>query len=404
MKYDFTTVIQRAGQDALAYDGLGVYPGLPSRPKDGFDPIPMWVADMNFRVFPGIQEAVIRRVQQPHFGYIYPPAEFTESMIWWQKTRNGAEALTPECIAFENGLLGGLISALNAVCTRGDSVLVHKPTYSGFTRALKQNGYQLVLSDLTADEAGVWRMDFEDMEKKIVANCIHALIFCTPHNPCGRVWERWEVEKLMELCKKHDVYVIADEIWSDIILPGHKHVPPELVSEDAKNRTVALYSTAKTFSIPAFNGSYRVIYNKRLRDQVAKASMQTDYNNWNLLTCYAMMGAYTEEGAQWVDEMCRVINDNMDYTCDYVEKHFDGVNFFRPEGTYMLYLDCTDWCEKHGKTIDDLQQAGWDVGVAWRDGRQYYSPCHVRISVAHPLPVLKEALERMDKYVFNSGM
>lgn len=402
MKYDFTTVLDRAGHDAMAYDGLGIIPVLPSAPKEGFDAIPMWVADMNFHVYPGIQDAIVKRVQEPHFGYFFPRREYFDSLIRWQETRNGVTGLTRECIGTEHGLLGGLNTALNVICTRGDSVLVHLPTYSGFTRTIEQNGYHLVHSELKPDENGVWRMDFEDMEKKIVAHKIHALVFCSPHNPCGRVWERWELETMMGLCKKHDVYVISDEIWSDIILPGHKHIPPQSISEDARMRTVALYSTAKTFSIPALCGSYHIIYNKALRDQVEKEAMRTSYNELNVLTMHAMIAGFSPEGAEWVDEMCQTIETNMNYACDYVSKHFEGVKFFHPEGTYMLYLDCTEWCAKHGKTIDELQHAGWDVGVAWRDGRQYHSPCHVRISVAHPMSKLKEAMERMDKYVFNA--
>ncbi len=403
MKYDFTTVLNRAGHDAVAYDGLGLLSMTPPKPtREGFDAIPMWTADMNFHVFPGIQEAIAKRLQEPHFGYFLKSREYFDAIVGWNKERNGAVELTSECVGHENGLLGGLNSALNVICTRGDHVLIHSPTYSGFTRSIEQNGYHLVHSELKPDENGVWRMDFEDMEKKIVTHRIHAMVFCTPHNPCGRVWERWEVDQMMALCKKHDVYVVADEIWSDIIRPDCKHVPPELVSEDAKMRTVALYSTAKTFSIPGLTGSYHIIYNKALRDQIEKEASRTNYNEINLFTMHAVVGAYSAEGARWVDEMCQTIDTNMNYACDYVTKHFEGVEFFHPEGTYMLYLDCTKWCQAHGKTIEDVNQAGWDVGVAWRDGRQYRSPCHVRICVAHPLSKLQEAFDRMDKYVFNA--
>ena len=142
-------------------------------------------------------------------------------------------------------MLGGVISALNVMCSNGDNVLLHSPTYIGFTMSLENNGYHIVHSPLIKDENGVWRMDFEDMEKKIVKNRIHAAVFCSPHNPCGRVWERWEIEKAMELYKKYDVFVISDEIWSDLILEGYKHIPTQSVSEDARNRTVAMYAPSK---------------------------------------------------------------------------------------------------------------------------------------------------------------
>lgn len=145
--------------------------------------------------------------------------------IKWQETRNGVTGLTKACIGYENGVLGGVVSALNVLCSKGDSVLLHSPTYIGFTGTLTNNGYHIVHSQLKKDGGKVWRMDFEDMEKKIVENHIHVCIMCSPHNPTGRVWEKWELEKAMELFKKHDVYVISDEIWSDLILEGYKHIP-----------------------------------------------------------------------------------------------------------------------------------------------------------------------------------
>ena len=234
MKYDFTSIMKRNGMDALAVDSLGHNPMAPTPPKEGFDFIPMWVADMNFPTVPTITEAIIRRAQHPAFGYFAPRKEYFDSIIQWHKDRNGVEGLTPECIGYENGVLGGVISALNVFCSKGDNVLLNSPTYIGFTNCLTNNGYHMVLSPLVKDEKNVWRMDFEDMEKKIVENKIHAAIFCSPYNPCGRVWERWEIEKAMELYKKYDVMVVSDEIWSDIILEGYKHIPTQSVSEDAK--------------------------------------------------------------------------------------------------------------------------------------------------------------------------
>ena len=133
-------------------------------------------------------------------------------------------------------------------------MLLHSPTYIGFTGSLDNNGYKIVHSPLVPDESGTYRMDFADMEKKITENKIHAAVFCSPHNPCGRVWEKWEVEQFMELCRKHDVMVVSDEIWSDIILEGYKHVPTQSVSQDARNRTVAVYAPSKTFNLAGLVG------------------------------------------------------------------------------------------------------------------------------------------------------
>ena len=401
MKYDFTSIMNRSGKDAIAVDGLGKNPGFaPDAPKEGFDIIPMWVADMNFPTVPTIPEAIIERAKHPAFGYFSATDEYYDSIIKWHETRNGVTGLTKECIGYENGVLGGVISALNVLCSKGDNVLLHSPTYIGFTGCLTNNGYHIVHSPLVKDEAGIYRMDFADMEKKIVENNIHATVFCSPHNPCGRVWERWELEKAMELFQKHDVMVICDEIWSDIILEGHKHIPMQSISEDARQRTVALYAPSKTFNLAGLIGSYHIIYNKALRDRVDKESSLSHYNSMNVLSMHALVGAYTQEGSDWVDELRQTITGNVDYACGFIAQHFPGVKVQKPQGTYMLFLDCTEWCEAHGKTIDQVQQAGWDVGVAWQDGRAFHGPCHIRMNLALPLSRVQEAFGRLQKYVF----
>ena len=297
-------------------------------------------------------------------------------------------------------MLGGVISALNVMCSKGDNVLVHSPTYIGFTHALTNNGYTIVHSPLFQDAQGVYRMDFDDMERKIVENNIHAAIFCSPHNPCGRVWARWEIEQAMELFKKYDVFVVSDEIWSDLILPAHKQIPTQSVSEDAKMRTVAMYAPSKTFNLAGLIGSYRIIYNKWRRDRVDKESSLPCYNETNVLSMYALIGAYKEEGHQWLDELRTVLDENITFACDYIHAHFDGVSVTKPEGTYMLFVDCTGWCEEHGKTIDDMIRACHDVGVAIQDGRQFHGKCHLRMNLASPTSRIREAFDRMKRYVF----
>ena len=398
MKYDFTTVMDRRGMDAIAVDAAPVPEG---GRKEGFDVIPMWVADMNFPTVPTIPEFITRRVQHPAYGYFAPRQEYYDAIIRWQRQRNGME-LTPEDIGYANGVLGGVVSALNVLCSRGDKVLVHSPTYIGFTHALGDNGYKIIHSPLTIDADGIWRMDFDDMEKKIVEHNIHAAILCSPHNPCGRVWERWELEKAMALYKKHNVYVISDEIWSDLILTGHKHIPTQSVSEDAKQRTIAMYAPSKTFNLAGLVGSYSIIYNPWLRDRVAKEASLSHYNSPNVLSMYALIGAYQDEGYEWLEELRQVLTENVDFACNYIREHFEGVKVCRPQGTYMLFADCTEWCKEHGKTIDDVEQAAWAVGVAFQDGRMFHGPCHVRINLALPLSRVKEAFDRLDRYVFHA--
>ena len=400
MKYDFESIIDRKGRDALAVDALGTG-WAPGAPKEGFDAIPMWVADMNFATVPTVCEEITERVKHPTFGYFDPRDEYFDAIIRWQRLRNGVEGLSRLHIGYENGVLGGVLSALNTFCSRGDHVLVNSPTYIGFTMSLENNGYHIVHSELVFDACGVPRMDLADMERKIVENNIHAAILCSPHNPTGRVWEREELEAAMELYRKHDVFVVSDEIWSDIIMAGNKHIPTQSVSEDAKQRTVALYAPSKTFNLAGLVGSYHIIYNDRLRHRVEKESSLSHYNSMNLLSMYALIGAYRDEGYLWTDELCQTIGRNIDYACAYIKEHFDGVSVFSPQGTYMLFIDCRDWLEKNRKSLDELLRAGWDVGVAWQDGRQHGGTTHIRLNLALPLSRVKEAFDRLHRYVFN---
>ena len=403
MKYDFSTVMDRRGKDALAVDALG-QGWAPGVPLEGFDPIPMWVADMNFPTAPAVLEAMAARLSHPSFGYFDPRDEYFDAIIHWQTTRNGAVGLEKKHIGYENGVLGGILSALGTLCSRGDNVLLNSPVYMGFMGSLTNAGYHIVESPLVLDENNIWRLDLADMEKKIVENRIHAALFCSPHNPTGRVWERWEIEAVMELYRKHDVYVVSDEIWSDIIMPGHKHIPTQSVSEDARMRTVAQYATTKTFSLAGLVVSYHIIYNDRLRDRVEKESSLSHYNNMNVLSMYALIGGYSEEGAEWVDELCAVLSENIDYAMDYIHTRFKGVTAARPQGTYMIFLDCKEWMETHGKTLPELVRMGHDVGLAWQDGTGHGGTTHIRLNVALPFERVKEAFRRMDEYVFNGSM
>ncbi len=402
MTYDFKSIMERHGMDAIAVDALGSGGMAPDAPAEGFDAIPMWVADMNFPTVPSITRAMAERIQHPAFGYFSPRDEYYQAIIDWQARRNGVRGLEPAHIGYENGVLGGLVSTLTAFAAPGDAVLLHSPTYIGFTHCIEENGYRIVLSPLVKDEQGVWRMDYEDMAAKLEENHIHVAVFCSPHNPCGRVWERWELERAMEVYREHDCVVISDEIWSDLVLPGHAHVPTQSVSEDARRRTVALYAPSKTFNLAGLVGSYHIIYDDYLRDRVVAKSMKSCYNSMNVLSMHALIGAYSSEGEAWLEELLQVLDGNVSWACDFIGEHFEGVQVSRPEGTYMLFLDCSEWCERHGRDIEWVERAGWRVGVDWQDGRAFHGPCHVRMNLALPLSRVREAFERLDRYVFNA--
>jgi cystathionine beta-lyase len=327
MKYDFTSIMDRRGHDALAVDAVVKMNGFaPEAPAEGFDVIPMWVADMNFPVVPTIQQAMIDRASQPTFGYFAPSKEYFDSIIRWQEVRNGVTGLEQKHIGYQNGVLGGVLSALAVLCSQGDNVLVHAPTYVGFLEEVGQMGYHLIGSELVKDENGVWRMDYEDIEKKIRQYRIHTTIFCSPHNPTGRVWEREELERAFEIFERNNVYVVSDEIWSDLILEGHRHIPLQSISDDARSRTVAFYAPSKTFNLAGLVGSYHIIYNDYLRARIKRQSALSVYNAMNVLSMHALIGAYKEEGMEWVDELRTVLTDNVDFAYDFIKNNFYTIN------------------------------------------------------------------------------
>ena len=396
MKYDFTTVLDRAGHDCLAADMIP-FKGIAV--DKCFDAIPMWIADMSFPVAPGILDAIHKRMDMPNFGYFSLPREYFECIIDWQEKRNNVEGLKAKHIGYENGVLGGVSSAIQAFTAPGEKILLHSPTYVGFTHTLSDTGRIGVHSPLVRDAQGIWRMDFDDMDRRLREERIRFAVFCSPHNPCGRVWERWEIEKAMEVYAANNCLVLSDEIWSDIIMPGHRHIPTQSISEDARNRVIAFYAPSKTFSLAGLVGSYHIIWNDYLRERVQRRAEMSHYNEPNILSVHALIGAY-RDSAEWVNEMISVIDENLAYASRYIQKCFQGVDLMRPEGTYMLFLDCGRFCRKHGVTIRELLERGVNCGVIWQNGEDFFWPDSIRLNVALPKSRLIEAMERLRKHVF----
>lgn len=399
--FDFEEIIDRRGRDALAIDGLGlIAEKSPDPPKEGFDFIPLWIADMNFKTPPAVTRYLEERIAHPLYGYFLPCRKYEEAILRWQQQRNHVEGLEAHHIGYENGILGGLLSAIGVMCSRGDTVLVNSPTYVGFTQSLSNAGYRVVDSPLQLDKNGVWRMDFADMEEKIKKHHIHAAVFCSPHNPCGRVWTRSEIEEMMALFEKHQVWVVSDEVWSDIIFKG-PHVPTQSVNQYAREHTVALYGFAKTFNLAGLVGAYHIIYNDWLHDRVLQESSLSYYNKMNVLWMHAVIGAYDPESEAWVDGLNETLQQNAALAVAHIRKNFSGVQVAMPEGTYMLFLDCTAYCQARGVDMDALIKKGWEVGVGWQDGRPFKAPYGIRMNLALPTRRLEEALKRLDQYVFN---
>ena len=401
MKYDFTTMPDRKGKDALAIDGIGQkgWGFNPLPPREGFSFIPMWVADMNFATAPSVTDAIARRVSHPIFGYFFPTDEYYDSIIRWQSAF-GHTGLTKKEIGYENGVHGFVSSAVHVLTQPGDKILLHSPVYVGYRSDVEGLGRQSVYSELVKDENGIYRMDFEDMDQKIRKNHIHLVIFCSPHNPAGRVWERWELEKAMEIFERNQCFVISDEIWCDLILGDKPHIPLQTVNDWARSHVAAAYAPSKTFNLAGLIGSYHIIYDPWLRDRIRSWSDSLHYNEINVLSMHALIGAYSEEGLDWTRELIKVLRDNCSYACDYIHSHFPDVDVTMPEATYMLFLDCAGYCRKSGRTIDEVLRVGWDCGVGWQDGRKFNGPCHIRMNLALPKAQVEEAFDRLKQYVF----
>lgn len=206
---------------------------------------------------------------------------------------------------------------------------------------------------------------------------------------------------MMEICEKYSVKVVSDEIWSDFVFEGKKHTPLQTVSEYAKYNTIAMYAPSKTFNLAGFNGSYHVCYDKWLQGRLAKEAQLTIYNKMHLLTLHAFQGAYSEEGKEWHKELLQVIEANATYAVNYIKEHFEGVNVSMSDGTYVIFVDNKEWMEKHGKTQDELYNRALEYGVGWQDGRGFGGMTHQRINLAQPTWRVKEAMDRLDKYVYN---
>ena len=393
MKYDFDKVVDRHGTNCLKYD-FAIERGKPA------DILPLWVADMDFQTAPAILERLEETVKHGIFGYSDGKEGYFAAVQNWYRERFGWET-KPEWLVKTPGVVFALAAAVRAYTKEGDGVLLQQPVYYPFSEVITDNGRKIVNSPLKITD-GYYTMDFDDLETKIVENKVKLFLLCSPHNPVGRVWSEEELRRVGEICLRHGVLVVSDEIHSDFTREGHPHTVFAKLGAEFEQNCLICTAPSKTFNLAGLIGSYHIIYSKWLRDRVDKESSLCHYNEINVLSMHALIGAYKPEGYEWVDELCQVLTANVDFACDFIARRFEGVEVSRPQGTYMLFLDCTRWCEAHGKSIEALQRAGWDVGVAWQDGRPFHGPCHIRMNLALPLSRVQEAFRRLDEYVFNA--
>ena len=357
----------------------------------------MWVADMDFKIPQCVQKALHEYVDFGAIGYYRIPDGYYDAFINWEKKHFNFE-VKREWLRFAPGVVAAFNWMIQMLTKKGDAVIVMTPVYYPFLQAVTNNERKLITSDLV-NENGNYTIDFDDFEKKIVDNDVKAFILCSPHNPVGRVWRKEELKEMLEICHRHHVYVISDEIHQDFVFGNKKQTPSYLMTEHW-DEILTITAPSKTFNLAGLIGSYHIIYNSYLRDRVCMEGKMTHYNSMNVLSMHALIAAYSKEGMEWVDELRTVLDTNISYAMEFIRREFPGVSVSRPQGTYMLFLDCTDWCEAHHQTIEELQRAGVEVGVIWQDGRPFHGACHIRMNLALPHSRVKEAFERLKQYVF----
>ena len=389
----FDQIYDRRGTGAIKYDTLE-HTGF------GADTLPLWVADMDFPAPECVGEALRRMTDPGIYGYTMTGTAYNTAVTGWFERRFGWKP-EEDWLVTTPGVVYAICTAIRAFTEPGEAVMCLLPVYSHFFTAVEDNGRRPVYGHLKR-ENGHYEIDFEELERLLDEERPRLLILCSPHNPVGRVWKREELERLGRLCFDRGVLVVADEIHHDLIQPGYKHIVYASLGKEFADNCVICTSLSKTFNLAGLVGSYHIVYNNWWRDRIGKESGLNNYNMMNVLSMHALIGAYQPEGYEWTDELCEVLSGNVNFACDYIEQHFAGVTVSKPEGTYMLFVDCTDWCAAHGKTIDDVEKACWDVGVAVQDGKMFHGPCHLRMNLASPRSRIEEAFRRMDQYVFHA--
>ena len=384
MQYDFNKICSRRGTGSIKWD---LYPMKTNHP----DPLPMWIADMDIPTPDFVVDAMRRRLDHPMFGYFKPDERFYSSIIRWHRERYGVGDLKEANISYQHSVLGALSSAVEAFTVKGEGVLVQTPGYAKFREIIEMRGRRVVKNPLIWDGA-TYRLDFEDMERKIVEEKIRLAVFCSPHNPTGRGWTREELETYAEICLRHGVLMVSDEIWADFSR-GEGHIPLHSVSEEAKNRTISFYSPTKAVDLAGLVISYGVICDAELMRRFQAQSNLSHYNNCNALSMEASIAAYSQ-GGEWVDALNCHIGKNTEYVYRFIQENMPGVRTWKAEGTYLMWLDFSGL----GLTADEVvSRCCSDAGVLLNDGRTCIDDgdCCMRMNVAAPESYVREGMERL---------
>lgn len=382
-RIDFDEIIERRGTHTVKYDLRRLIFGRE-------EVIPLWVADMDFRTPEFIVEAVQQRAAHEIYGYTIRPEAFYQSIQGWLLRRHNWK-IKKNWIAFSPGVVPALALCVQAFTQPGDKILVQPPVYFPFFSTIKDNGRQLINNPLKLVN-GRYQMDLADLEEKIDART-RMIFISNPHNPGGSVWTPNELKALGELCIKHHIIMVSDEIHSDLVFPNHKHTPLASLSEAIANQTITTMAPSKTFNMAGLATAFAVISNPQLYQQYQQKLDDFHLGNGNLFGVAALTAAY-QQGDVWLDSLMEYLTGNVDFVIDFLARELPAIVPIRPEATYLLWLDFSAL----GYSQQELQQRligeaglGLNDGVMFGFGGTGYQ----RLNVACPRQVLAQAMEQL---------
>lgn len=353
--------------------------------------IPLWVADMDLPVSPAITEAVTERAQHPYFGYTYFPEEYFEAFAHWHKKHYGSN-VDPNLVAPADNVVVGLQLALEMLAKPGDAVMVQPPVYFPFFSIIEKTDCIRVDNPLVETDNG-YVMDYEDMEKKILDNKVKFFIFCHPHNPVGRAWKKEELEKLVDICHKHNVFILSDEIHSDLVHQG-THLPLYLLNDKAREISAGFYSTGKTFNLAAMHSAFVLFNSKEKKELYDAMSLKRSRGDANCFGIAANIAAYRESD-QWYEEMMDYLKGNIDYVSTFINEHLaPKIKVRSPEATFLMWLDCRGL----GYSNEELASFFKEKASLFLNEGQIFGKegsGFMRMNIAAPRYLLEEAMKRL---------
>ena len=379
-KYDFTNLPNRFGHHTYKW----------KEAETDRQVLPAWIADMDFEVLPEIRQTVHDYAEQLVYGYTYASDGLIEAVQDWEENQHGY-TFDKEALVFIEGVVPAISIAIQAYTKEGEAVLINTPVYPPFARSIKLNNRKLITNSLLVKN-GLFEIDFEQLEKDLVENGVKLYLLCNPHNPGGRVWEKEVLEKIGQLCQKHGVLLVADEIHQDLTLFGHKHHPFNTINPDFKDFSIILSSATKTFNIAGTKNSYAVIENPKLRLAFQKRQLANNHHEISGLGYLATETAY-RYGKDWLGELKEVIENHINYVVDLFEKE-TKIKVMKPQGTYLVWLDFS----AYGLSEEDLQRLlKEEAKVILNRGLDFgeEGALHARLNVAMPTSILEEVCQRI---------